>query len=185
MPTLTLTLGKEYGRNTGRIPLTIDFSDVLTEGGSPPTYRTTAIWESPLNPLLHNDRGWLAEVIGQPITVYQGTAPVNGLSLHAWDTRTANPTFSLIGIPLEVWTGHRIDFVLDCWQDGVHHRKHQYIDLTFVSDPANYPLDHSPASIGPGHWHPDLDEWRRLKARVAALETEAALRKGAAGGRSS
>ena len=186
MPTLTLTVGKEYGRNTGRIPLTIDFSDVLTEGGSPPKYRIRAIWESPLHPeLAHPGRGWLAECVGDPITAYQGAAPVNGVSLHGWNTQSANADFSLIGIPLEVWTGHRIHFSLECWQDDAYHARSQYVDLVFASDPANYPLDHSPASVGPGHWHPDLDEWRRLKARVAALETEAALRKGAAGGRSS
>ena len=185
MPTLTLTVGKEYGRNDGRIPLTIDFSDVLVAGGSPPNYRVWAIWESPTHPEhVHPGRGRLAQVVGQPITAYQGAAPINGLSLHGWNTQSENANFSLIGIPLEVWTGHRIHFALQCFQDDAVHEKSQYVDLVFVSDPVNYPPTHSPASIGPGHWHPDKDEWERMKTRVAALETDAALRKGAAGGNS-
>lgn len=181
--TLSLTLGKEYGRSTGALARTADFSASLDEDGPTPVYSATAAWQGP--PDTEGNRETLALLPSSGgLSEYQGTPPVNGLSLHSWHGETAQATFALIGVPLESWVGHRVQ-VHSLVHQGVNYFTHEdNYDLSFVSDPENYPLDHSPASIGAAHWHPSIDEWRRMKERLTALEVERDLRKGAAAGSS-
>ena len=181
MPTLTLTLGKDYGRTTGELPRTADFRAQLDADGPPPVYFASAGWESPAG--TDGLRHGLGSVIGEHITEFQGTPPVNGLSLHTWNPHTAQQSFSLIGVPLEAWVGHRIVVQSTCIQGTEVYRHQDIYDLAFITDP-EYPLSHSPASIGPAHWHPSIDAWRNLLARVTDLEVERDLRKGAAAGSS-
>ena len=166
MPTLTLIRGKEYGRTEGEIPTTVDLTPATPE--EVVSHRLRARWEGPAAGSSQY-RQQLAEVPGEPITTYQGSESVNGLSLHVFDHGEDRQTVSVIGIPLEAWTGHRIRVTHTVIRDNVHTNTDENFDLVFSTDPA-HPVDHSPSSIGPGHWHPHPDEWRRLKARVAALE---------------
>lgn len=181
MATLTLNLGQEYGRNSGALVRTADFSNHVVKDGPAPVYFNDAAWYSP--PDADGNRHLLTSVIGERVTEFQGSPPVNGLSLHTWNNGTAYQTFSLIGTPLEAWEGHRV-VVHSGFVQGTNHQSHlDVFDLVFVTSDAVTP-DHSVGSIGPGHWHPSPDDYRRLKERVAALETESALRKGAAAGKS-
>lgn len=183
MPTLTLTLGRDYGRSTGELASTADFSEQLTVDGPDPEYDAVLTWEGP-EPSGGGSRPALARHNGHPLEDLQGVSPVNGLALHMFNRGTAQQTFALIGVPLETWVGHRVRVHVSCNQGNNWYYHNDYHDLVFVTDTENYPLDHSPASIGAAHWHPSIDEWRRMKERLTALEVEQDLRKGAAAGSS-
>ena len=182
MPTLTFTIGKEYGRNSGAIPPNLDFCARSAEEDHEPHRTYEVDWEAPIagNPGFYSQ---LDRTLQEQTSRYQGTSPINGMSMHVFNQGTNQQSVSLIGIPLEAWTGHRLRVVSRC-QRGLSWENHtEYIDMAFVTDPA-YPIDHQPSSLGPGHYHVPIDEWRRLKARVVALEVERDLRKGAAAGNS-
>ena len=182
MPTLTFTIGKEYGRNSGVIPTNMDFCTRSAEDDHEPHRTHEVDWEAPIigvpGRYVQLDR-----TLQEQTSHYQGTRPINGMSMHVFNQGNSQQSISLIGIPLESWTGHRLRVVSWCQQGSTLTRHTDYHDLLFVSDEA-YPIDHQPSSVGPGHYHVPIDEWRRLKARVVALEVERDLRKGAAAGNS-
>lgn len=168
-PVLTFTIGREYGRNDGRINPDRDFCGKAAEEGHGPHYLEWVVWRFD-----HPHRNGSNNLeyfpnIAESRHYVQGSEPLNGMSFHGWNFHSDRQDIALMGIPLEVWTGHWLDCLTKCnFGDTSVQVAHRY-DLAFVTDPQN-PPDHPVSSIGPGHYHLDPAEFRRLQDRVAALE---------------
>lgn len=176
-PVLSFTLGQEYGRSTGALPANADFCGQAAADGHNPHVVESVSWRyTPDANLIAPETS--VESFPQRIVArhyIQGSEPINGLSFHLFAPGTLSQTIALMGIPLEPLAGHYLTIRSVCSATTPPRRHYQRYDLAFVADPEN-PADHPVSSIGPGHYHIDPAAFRRLQARVAALEwTEKAV----------
>lgn len=185
MPTLTFTVGKEYGRTTGHLPVNATFCGESEEDDHPAHEVIGLNW---IRPAPNRENAMEYPLIFPPgenidVVMAQGSAPVNGLSFHQFNQGTTNRTVSAIGIPLEIWSGNQWSIESICHYKNKRTSHRDVFDVVFIAS-QDYEQSHGPESIGPGHWHPTKSDYERLVARVVALEVERDLRKGAAAGTS-
>ncbi len=170
-PTLAFTLGQEYGRSSGNLPVNADFCGQAAADGHPPHVVDSVSWsytpDANLEAPVDNVESFPQRIIARHFI--QGSEPINGLSFHLFAPGTLSQAIALMGIPLEPLTGHYLTIRSICKAATPPTRHFQRYDLAFVADPQN-PPDHPVSSIGPGHYHIDPADFRRLQARVAALE---------------
>lgn len=168
MPSLTFTLAKEYGRHDGNLPLNKDFGGSQEDNADATYYIEGVYWEAPHHELPGQYR-FVAGVPGDPESVwYQGSPPMNGLSIHFFNLGSKQQSAALIGVPLDNWTGHRLQISTRREKDGEPpQRQIDYYDLVFVSDPVNYPPQHSPSALAMGGFAVPIDDWRTAKAQLA------------------